>query len=127
MTDREAFAYFLGNIAAVHRARSAVVDGTADNPGTVNPGAVAAVAVPDFLRAGWGGAASVVLRTLQRAFGRQLTPAGRAAWTSGEEGRRRSSVYLTRPPSTRNHTWESDHKQLPSWCSRRAARRYGPG
>ncbi|MEU4544505.1 hypothetical protein [Nonomuraea dietziae] len=62
---------------------------------------------------GWNGAQPLALRTLQEASARQLTPAERAAWTSGEEGRRRASVYLTRPPSTRNHTWESDHKQLP--------------
>ncbi|MEU4332544.1 transposase family protein [Nonomuraea dietziae] len=108
-TDREAFAYFRGNIAAVHRARVAVVNGTA----ACDPGTVAGVAVPDFLRAGWSGAAPVALRTLQRAFDRQLTPAERATWRTGEEGRRKASVYLTRPRSPRNHTWEADHKQLP--------------
>ncbi|MFD1935525.1 hypothetical protein ACFSKW_29045 [Nonomuraea mangrovi] len=71
------------------------------------------MAVPDFLRQGWTGATPLALRTLQEAFARQLTPAERAAWIRGEEGRRQASVYLTRPRSLRNHTWEADHKQLP--------------
>lgn len=107
--DREAFAYFRGNVAAVHRARAAVVDGTV----TGDLDTVAGVAVPTFLRQGWTNAKPLALRTLQEAFSRQLTPAERACWTTGQEGRRQVSVYLTRPRSPRNHTWEADHKQLP--------------
>ena len=59
--DREAFAYFRGNIAAVARARAAVVAGL---------GQVAGAPVPDFLIQGWTGAPAVTLRTLQRAFER---------------------------------------------------------
>ncbi|MBA2897740.1 putative transposase [Nonomuraea soli] len=115
VADREAFAYFRGNIAAVHRARSAV---TAPLPPPAEHAVGVAetaggVVVPDFLRQGWAGARPLALRTLQEAFARQLTPAERAAWRTGEDGRRQASVYLTRPRSPRNHTWEADHKQLP--------------
>lgn len=102
--DREAFAYFRGNIAAVARARAAVVAGL---------GQVAGAPVPDFLVQGWADAPAVTLRTLQRAFERELTPAELAAWRTGDEGRRAASVYLTRPATGRNVVWELDHKQLP--------------
>ena len=46
-TDREAFAYFRGNIAAVHRARAAAVAGLESAAG---------VPIPAFLREGWSGA-----------------------------------------------------------------------
>nr|BFE29687.1 hypothetical protein GCM10010200_019380 [Actinomadura rugatobispora] len=88
----------------MHRARAAVVSGSARAAG---------VAVPDFLRAGWADAPPVSLRTLQECFARELTPAERAAWRTGEEGRRAAGVYLTRPAGRRNQTWELDHKQLP--------------
>ncbi|GLW35199.1 hypothetical protein Areg01_81350 [Actinoplanes regularis] len=91
--DREAFAYFRGNIAAVARARDAAVAGL---------GQVVGAPVPDFLVQGWADAPAVTLRTLQRAFERQLTPAELAAWRSGEEGRRAASVDLTRPATCRN-------------------------
>ncbi|MFI6536754.1 integrase core domain-containing protein [Nonomuraea sp. NPDC050547] len=100
----------------MHRARSAA---TASSPAgaehnVVGDGETAGgVTVPDFLRYGWAGARPLALRTLQEAFARQVTPAERAAWRTGEEGRRQASVYLTRPRSSRNHTWEADHKQLP--------------
>jgi hypothetical protein len=77
-TDREAFAYYRGNIAAVHRARTAALS-TQDTMGAP---------VPDFLASGWAQSAPVSLRTLQRAFRRELTPAQLAAWRRGEEGRR---------------------------------------
>ena len=102
--DREAFAYFRGNIAAVARARTAVVSGL---------GRVAGSPVPDFLVTGWTGVQPVTERTLQRAFERELAPAELAAWRTGEEGRRAASVYLTRPATGRNVVWELDHKQLP--------------
>ncbi|WP_242911480.1 Mu transposase C-terminal domain-containing protein [Actinomadura terrae] len=108
-TDREAYAYFRGNVAAVHRARTAAVSGS----GSAAEVRAAGVAVPDFLRAGWADAAAVSLRTLQESFARELTPAERAAWRTGEEGRRVASVYLTRAPAHRNQIWELDHKQLP--------------
>ncbi|MEV4283566.1 hypothetical protein [Actinoplanes xinjiangensis] len=100
-TDREAFAYFRGNIAAVARARAAVVAGL---------GQVAGAPVPAFLVQGWTGASAVTPRTLQRAFERDLTPAELAAWCTGEKGRRAASVYLTRPVTGRNVVWELDHK-----------------
>ncbi|MET9694940.1 Mu transposase C-terminal domain-containing protein [Streptomyces sp. NPDC006514] len=103
-TDREAYALYRGNVSAVHRARQAVVDGD---------GTTAGAPVPDFLREGWAGAASVALRTMQVAFNRELTPAERAAWKVGESGRRAKSVYLRRPDELRGRVWEMDHKQLP--------------
>ncbi len=103
-TDREAYAYFRGNVAALERARTAVLAG----------GALAAgVPVPEFLVAGWAQADPVGLRTLQRAFAEQFTPAERAYWSSGEAGRRAAGVYLTRPVVPRNQVWELDHKELP--------------
>jgi putative transposase len=53
------------------------------------------------------------LRTLQRAFAEQLTPAERAAAVDGVEGRRRHEVYLRWEPVARNARWETDHKELP--------------
>lgn len=102
--DRAGFAHYRGNIAAVHRARAAVVSGREQAAG---------VPVPRSLVAGWAGARPVTLRSLQRAFRRELTPAERAAWTEGEHGRRSAQVYLTRPPTPRNQVWEADHKDLP--------------
>lgn len=103
-TDREAYAYFRGNVTAVARARDAVVAG-GDR--------AAGVPVPQFLIDGWAQSRPVALRTLQRAFAEQLTAGERAYWTIGEQGRRAADVYLTRPWTPRNQVWELDHKQLP--------------
>jgi putative transposase len=102
--DREAFAAFRGNVAAVFRARCAVVEGARQ---------VAGLPIPEHLVSGWAGAEPVALRTLQAAFAREFTPAERAAWTDGEQARRGRDVYLRRPVSPRNQAWEADHKQLP--------------
>lgn len=102
--DREAFAHFRGNVAAVHRARQAVVDGA-----TVAAG----VPLPVFLIRGWSEATPVSIRTLGRAFAQQMTPAEAAAWRHGERARRDKDVYLTRPQLARNQVWEMDHTQLP--------------
>ena len=64
--DREAYAHFRGSVTAVARARSAVVSGRTQAAG---------VPVPDLLVTGWAQARPVALRTLQRAFAGQLTPA----------------------------------------------------
>ncbi|MEV4251707.1 transposase family protein [Spirillospora sp. NPDC049652] len=69
--------------------------------------------VPLFLVEGWADAPPLSLRSLERAFARQLTPAERAAWTRGEAGVRAVSVFEQRTPSARNECWEMDHKQLP--------------
>lgn len=103
-TDREAFAYFRGNIAAVYRARRAVLDGR---------GEAAGVPIPAFLVEGWRGAKAVTERTLQRAFHAGMTPAERALWREGEAGYRAAQVYLTRPQVPRGSVWEMDHKNLP--------------
>ncbi|RJL23166.1 Mu transposase C-terminal domain-containing protein [Bailinhaonella thermotolerans] len=103
-TDREAYAYFRGNVTAVHRARAAAVGGRATAAG---------VPVPDFLRQGWAQAPPLARRTLAEAFARELTTAERAAWRTGEQGRRAASVYLSRPAAGRNQVWELDHKKLP--------------
>jgi putative transposase len=52
------------------------------------------------------------LRTLQRAFDRELRPGDRAAIIDGAEGRRRHQVYLRWEARHRNEIWEADHKQL---------------
>ncbi|QEU83500.1 DDE-type integrase/transposase/recombinase [Streptomyces viridosporus] len=103
-TDRDALAFYRGNVAAVVRARRAVTDGD---------GTTAGAPVPDFLAEGWASAKPVAERTLYRAFTQGLTPAERAAWKSGEAGRRAGSVYLRRPDALRGRCWEMDHKQLP--------------
>lgn len=102
--DREAYAYFRGNVTAMARARAAVLAGQTEAAG---------VPVPEFLVAGWAQARPVALRTLQRAFAQQMTPAERAYWASGEAGLRAAGVYLTRPATPRNQVWELDHKELP--------------
>ncbi|MFJ9523644.1 Mu transposase C-terminal domain-containing protein [Kitasatospora sp. NPDC101801] len=102
--DREAFAFFRGKVAALARARQAVLDSS---------GPTAGADVPDFLADGWRDARPVALRTLQRAFADQLPAAERAAWRVGERGRRAAGVYLRRPDAPRGRVWEMDHKQLP--------------
>ena len=52
------------------------------------------------------------LRTLQRAFDRELRPGDRAAIVEGAEGRRRHQVYLRWEARHRNEIWEADHKEL---------------
>jgi putative transposase len=106
--DREAYARYRGNVAAVHRARSAVLASQGETAGLA-----AGVPVPASLCEGWRGAPPVAMRTLQRAFRRELTTAEAAAWAEGEEGQRAAGVYLTRPVGHRNQVWEMDHKQLP--------------
>ncbi len=54
-TDREAFAFYSGSIAAVQRARRAVVEGS---------GQTAGAPVPAFLAEGWATAPPVSERTL---------------------------------------------------------------
>jgi len=103
-TDREVFAHYRGNVTALHRARQAVIEGT---------GHTAGAPVPTFLSHGWAAADPVGMRTLQRAFARELTPAEQAAWRTGEPGRRTAGVHLARPPTGRNQIWELDHKQIP--------------
>ncbi|WP_331747611.1 Mu transposase C-terminal domain-containing protein (plasmid) [Streptomyces sp. NBC_00853] len=103
-TDREAFAFYRGNVAAVVRARHAV---------TAGDGRTAGAPVPDFLATGWARAKTVAERTLYRAFATEMLPAERAAWKTGESGRRAASVYLRRPDALRGRTWEMDHKQIP--------------
>ena len=81
--DRDAYAAWRGNVAAVHRE----------------------------IHAGVAGGPS--LRWLQQAFARDLTPAERAAARDGVEGRRRHEVYLRWAPTRRNALWEGDHVELP--------------
>jgi putative transposase len=121
--DRAGYAHFRGNVAAVHRARCAVLD-AGHNPQLLGqevlgadderPVVLAAgVPVPQFLVLGWAGAIAVSCRTLQESYVREMTPAERSGWSRGEDARRATQVYLRRPPVGRNHTWEMDHKLLP--------------
>jgi putative transposase len=52
------------------------------------------------------------LRTLQRAFVRELRPADRAAVRTGEPGLRAHGLYVDWEPDHRNEVWQGDHKQL---------------
>lgn len=104
-TDRAAFADFRGNVAAVHRARAAVLAGRTS---------VAGVPIPDEFVQGWTGARAVTLRTLQRVFAGELTAAAAAAGArGGGRARRAKLVYPRRRASWRNQVWEGDHKNLP--------------
>lgn len=103
-TDLAVYQHYRGNIAHVHRARSAVLAGQ---------DTVAGVPIPVFLRSGWAAADPVPSRTLYKAFARELTPAEVAAWRADEHARRDAEVYLTRPATPRNRVWELDHKDLP--------------
>jgi putative transposase len=89
--DREAYARYRGNVAAVHRARSAVL---------ANPGAPAVLAagvpVPASLCEGWREAPPVTRRTLQRAFRRELTAAEAAARAGHRPGHRPRPAVLPR-------------------------------
>jgi putative transposase len=81
--DRDGYAEWTGNITAMRRARLANGETVAE------------------------------LRTLQRAFARELSPGERAATVEGTEGWRRHQVYLRWEATARNARWEADHKELP--------------
>lgn len=89
---------------SVYRARSAAIAGQSTAMG---------VPVDPELAAGWAGARQVDLRTLQRAFERELTPAFVAGARRGERARRAKLVYLEREATARNQVWEGDHKCVP--------------
>lgn len=72
-----------GNVAEVHRRRTAV------------------------------GHEAPSLRQLQRSFKMALTAAERAFAKDGEEGYRRFSVYLRVEQAARNELWQADHVELP--------------
>ncbi|HEX4815376.1 MAG TPA: transposase family protein [Nonomuraea sp.] len=103
-TDIDAFSDFCGNVAAVHRARSAAIAGQRTAAGAP---------IDPVLVQGWAGGRQVDLRTLQRAFARELTPAFVAGVTVGQRARRAKLVYLERAATFRNQVWEGDHKCLP--------------
>ena len=103
-TDIDAFSDFYGNVAAVHRARSAAVAGQSTAAG---------VQIDPELVAGWADAKPVDLRTLQRAFERELTPAFMAGAKGRGAARRAKLVYLEREATFRNPVWEGDHKCVP--------------
>lgn len=103
-TDLDAYAFYRGNIAFVHRARQAVLDGS---------DTVAGGPVPAFLARGWADAEPVALRSLQRAFAEQTTSGYRALLTHGENARREHGVHRDQPAVPRNTVWETDHKDLP--------------
>ena len=52
------------------------------------------------------------MRTLQRAFVRELRPAQRAAARTGEAGIRAHGLYVRWEAGHRNQVWQGDHKQL---------------
>ncbi len=62
-------------MTAVHRARAAVLAGRSTATG---------LTIAAELAAGWAGAEPVSLRTLQRAFADELTPAQAAAAAGGD-------------------------------------------
>jgi putative transposase len=99
----QAFEDFRGNIAAVHRARAAVVAGR---------DTAAGVPISDELRQGWATAEPMSLRTLQAAFARALRPVDRAAWTGGEQARRQAQISSPRAAPHRNACWQADHTEL---------------
>lgn len=64
------------------------------------------------------------LRTLQRAFVRELWPAERAAVRTGEPGIRAHGLYVDWEPDHRNEVWQGDHKQLDVLVLAPRARKY---
>jgi putative transposase len=101
--DLEAFEDHHGNVSAVFQARQAVLAGRTE---------VFGVPIAEHLRQGWRGARPVALRTLQEAFRTQMSPAERAYWIEGTEGRRRRRSYGQRQVACRNAVWQVDHTQL---------------
>ncbi|MFD1544828.1 hypothetical protein [Nonomuraea guangzhouensis] len=112
-TDIAAFTDFGGNVAAVHRARTAAIAGRTTAAG--------APIDADLLQ-GWAGAPPVALRSLYRAFTEELTPAFVAGVSGGERARRAKLVYLQRPATFRNQCGRAITRTCPSWCCRPAAR-----
>lgn len=101
--DRLAFQDFHGNVCAVHRARSAVIAGSATAAGAP---------IAAHLRTGWAGAAPVSRSALYAAFARELDPAERAYWRAGDRARRAHRVVLARVIEHRNQVWQADHTNL---------------
>jgi len=58
------------------------------------------------------GSPAISLRSLQRAFVRELRPAERAAARLGEPGLRAHGLYVQWEAGHRNEVWQGDHKQL---------------
>lgn len=94
--DREAYAHFRGNVAAVTRARCAVIAGRATAAGAP---------IPEFLVTGRAQVPAVALRTLQRAFAQHLR-----AGTS-EHARRDADVFRL-PPSHHRMISRPNRKHL---------------
>lgn len=84
---RQRLAYWRGSVVAVHREW---VDAAAA-----------------------GGPRAPSLATLYRAVDRQLSPGDRAGLRKGEHAARAYDVFLQRPPTHRNETWEADHVEAP--------------
>lgn len=60
-----------------------------------------------------GGVPAPSFATLHRAVRRDLPPGDLAGLRSGELARRDYDVFLKRPVSYRNETWEGDHVEAP--------------
>ncbi|MGN9846541.1 Mu transposase C-terminal domain-containing protein [Nonomuraea sp. H19] len=81
------YAYWQGNVSAVHRELVSQSE--------------------------HGGPQPPSLSTLQRAFRDGLTTGERAAIRVGEKALREHSVYFGRPAEHRNAVWETDHVEVP--------------
>jgi putative transposase len=84
---RQRLAFWRGNVAAVHRELLEA----ANSAGTAAPSRA----------------------TLQRAVERDILRGDRAGLRRGERARRAHDVFLKRPRTHRNETWESDHVEAP--------------
>ncbi|MBG0567816.1 hypothetical protein [Actinoplanes aureus] len=105
-------------MAAVHRARAAVLAGRST---------VAGVPIAAELVSGWAGVQPVALRTLYRAFAAEVTPAAAAAASDGDRARRSKLVYLRRRPPGATRCGRATTRTCRFWCCRRAGRRSRPG
>jgi putative transposase len=102
-TDWQAYEDFRGNIAAVYRARAAVLAGGSTAAG---------VPIAEHLLIGWADASPISRRTLYAAFARQSTLAERAYWQHGEKARRDRLAYRRGDVEHRNAVWQTDHSEL---------------
>jgi putative transposase len=95
-------------VAAVHRARLAVLAQPGRASGGGGRGAGAGVA------AGWLARRDAGRHTdLAEGVPSRADRGGSRGVGEGEEGHRAAGVYLTRPAGHRKQVWEMDHKQLP--------------
>jgi putative transposase len=117
-TDRMAYENFRGNVAVVHRARTAAL---------AREATAAGVPIADHLLAGWAGAEPVALRTLQ--LDSAVRPAEPSAPTGNTAKKPAATIgpMASGPSHTATRFGRSTTPCSTLWCCLREENRCGPG